>query len=224
MKAFQLLIKSFAGTIFFLTVLFISAGHADFWQGWVYASINIICLVVNSISLNDNNELAEERATVRAGTKSWDKLILGLSAATLIIIYIVAGLDSGRFHWSPTLHWSIYTVGIILLISGEIFFFTAQRQNRFFSSIMRIQKDRGHTVCDTGIYKIVRHPAYLGTIITATGIPLILGSLWSIIPSVLSIILTLIRTSLEDKTLINELNGYREYTLKTRYKLIPHIW
>lgn len=224
MKSVQLFLKSLIGTLLFLLILFFSAGRINYWQGWLYASICIICVLLNSFALSNNNELAEERSTVKAGTKSWDKKILGLSAVTLIITYIIAGLDCGRFHWSPGFHWNIYVLGIVLILSGEVIFLTAQKQNRFFSSVMRIQTDRGHTVCDTGIYKIVRHPAYLSMIITSTGIPLILGSLWSFIPTAFSVILTVIRTSLEDKTLINELDGYREYTGKTPCKLLPHIW
>jgi protein-S-isoprenylcysteine O-methyltransferase Ste14 len=136
----------------------------------------------------------------------------------------VAGLDSGRYYWSPQLHWSIYSLGIVLILGAEVIFITAQIQNKFFSSVMRIQTDRGQTVCETGLYKVIRHPAYLGMIISVAGIPLILGSLWCIIPSSLSIMLILVRTYLEDKTLTNELNGYREYTYKTRYKLIPRVW
>lgn len=224
MKEMQLLIKSLLGTILFLLILFVCAGRINYWQGWLYASVNIISVFINSFALKNNKELSEERSKIRSGAKSWDKKILGLSALTLIIIYIVAGLDSGRFHWSPQLHWSICALGMVFLLLGEIIFLTAQRQNKFFSSVMRIQTDRGHVVCDTGLYRIIRHPAYFGTIITALGIPLILGSLWSFIPSIFSIILTLIRTSLEDKTLTNELNGYREYTFKTRFRLLPYIW
>jgi protein-S-isoprenylcysteine O-methyltransferase Ste14 len=224
MKTIQLLIKSLIGTLFFLLILFISAGRINYWQGWLYASICIISVLLNSFALKNKDELAAERSEVKSGTKSWDKIILGLSAVTLIIAYIVAGLDSGRFQWSPRFHWGINAIGAILILLGEVIFLIAQKQNNFFSSLMRIQTDRGHTVCDTGIYKIIRHPAYFGNIITAIGIPLILGSLWCIIPSSLSIILILVRTCLEDRTLTNELNGYREYTYKTRYKLIPHIW
>ena len=224
MKTVQLLIKSMAGTFLFLLILFISAGRINYVQGWLYASVNIISVLLNSLLLRNNNELAAERSSVKEGTKSWDKKILGLSAVILVITYIVAGLDSGRYQWSSRFHWSINAIGIVLILCGEVIFLTAQKQNKFFSSIMRIQTDRGHTVCETGIYKVVRHPAYFGMIVTAIGIPLILGSLWSIIPSVFSIILIVIRTSLEDKTLFNELNGYREYTYKTRYRLVPFIW
>jgi len=224
MKAIQLFIKSLIGTLFFLTILFISAGRINYWQGWLYGSINFICLLLNSLLIRNNNELAEERSTTKAGTKSWDKKILGLSAISLIITYIFSGLDNGRFHWSPGFHWSINAIGVVFILWGEVVFLTAQKQNKFFSSVMRIQTDRGHVVCDSGIYKIIRHPAYCGMIVTAAGIPLVLGSLWGLIPSIFSIVLILIRTSLEDKTLMNELNGYREYSANTRYRLIPYIW
>jgi protein-S-isoprenylcysteine O-methyltransferase Ste14 len=224
MKTGQLFMKSLTGTLFFLLILFISAGRINYWQGWFYATICIISVFLNSFALKNKDELAAERSGVKSGTKSWDKIILGLSAVTLIIIYIVAGLDSGRFQWSPRFHWGINALGAILILLGEVIFLMAQKQNRFFSSLMRIQTDRGHTVCDTGIYKIVRHPAYSGNIITAIGIPLILGSVWGFIPSVVSIFLIIIRTSLEDKTLIDELEGYRDYTSRTRYRLFPFIW
>ena len=224
MKTGQLLIKSLIGTLFFLLIIFISAGRINYWQGWLYAIICIISVLLNSFALKNKDELAAERSGVKSGTKSWDKIILGLSAVTLIITYIVAGLDSGRFQWSPRFHWGINAIGAILILLGEVIFLMAQKQNKFFSSLLRIQTDRGHTVCDTGIYKIIRHPAYFGNIITAIGIPLILGSIWGFIPSVVSIFLTIIRTSLEDKTLINELDGYRDYTYKTRYRLLPYIW
>jgi protein-S-isoprenylcysteine O-methyltransferase Ste14 len=89
---------------------------------------------------------------------------------------------------------------------------------------VRIQKERGHVVCDTGLYKLIRHPGYLGMAISLMGLPLLTSSFWSIIPTALAIILMLVRTSLEDKTLQNELDGYIEYTLKTRYRLIPFVW
>lgn len=224
MKTTQLLVKSLIGTLFFLLILFISAGRINYWQGWFYTAICLISVFLNSFALKNKAELAGERSEVKSGTKSWDKIILGLSAVVLIITYIVAGLDSGRFQWSPPFHWGVNAAGAVLIITGEIIFLMAQKENRFFSSIMRIQTDRGHTVCDTGIYKVIRHPAYFGNVITAIGIPLILGSLWGFIPSAVSILLVIIRTSLEDKTLINELDGYRDYASRTRFRLLPYIW
>ena len=146
-----------------------------------------------------------------------------MSFLSTILIFISAGLDSGRYHPSPALNWDLCAPGIILTISGQLLFLVAQNKP-FFSSTVRIQKDRGQTVCDSGMYKIVRHPAYLGLVLQSAGFPLLFGSAWCIIPATLSIFLILTRTYLEDKTLKHALNGYLEYSEKTRYRLIPYIW
>jgi len=90
--------------------------------------------------------------------------------------------------------------------------------------VVRIQKERGHTVCDTGIYRIVRHPGYAGMTISLAAFPLLTGSVWSTIPISIAIILLFVRTYLEDVTLKKELEGYPEYVKKTRQRLIPGIW
>jgi len=223
MKA-NYLIKHITGAFLFFTIIFISAGRIDYWQGLIYVIIGLIMFVLNYTVLRVDSELLNERSKPGEGTKKWDKTILGLSFLVTISMYITAGLDSGRYHWSPDFHWSIYLLGIILTILGQLLFLIAQKQNKFFSSTVRIQTNREHIVCETGLYKIVRHPAYMGSIIQSLGIPLLFGSLWSIIPICLSIILLITRTNLEDKTLKNELQGYLEYSNKTRYKIIPYVW
>jgi protein-S-isoprenylcysteine O-methyltransferase Ste14 len=223
MKA-SYLIKLFLGTFLFFAIIFISAGRIDYWQGLVYVSIGFIMLLLSFMVLRIDSELLKERSKPGENTKKWDKAILGLSFLVTISMYIIAGLDSGRFHWSPDFHWSLYLLGIILTALGQLLFLIAQKQNKFFSSTVRIQTDREHVVCDTGLYKFVRHPAYMGSIIQSLGFPLLFGSLWSIIPISLSIILLITRTNLEDKTLKNELKGYLDYSSKTRYKIIPYVW
>jgi len=218
------LVKHFIGTFLFFTIIFISAGRLVYWQGLIYVIIGLIMGLLNYTVFRIDSELLSERSKPGAGTKKWDKAILGLSFLITILMYVTAGLDSGRFHWSPDFHWGLSLSGILLTASGQLLFLTAQKQNKFFSSTVRIQTDREHTVCDTGPYKIVRHPAYLGSIIQLLGFPLLFGSLWSIIPICLSITLLIIRTILEDKTLKNELKGYIEYSDKTRYKIIPFVW
>ena len=218
------LIKQFTGAFLFFIIIFISAGRIDYWQGLIYVIIGLIMFLLNYTVLRIDSELLNERSKPGEGTKKWDKTILKLSFLITISMYIVAGLDSGRYHWSPNFHWSIYLLGIILTILGQLLFLIAQKQNKFFSSTVRIQTDREHFVCETGLYKIVRHPAYLGSIIQSLGFPLLFGSLWSIIPICVSIILLITRTNLEDKTLKNELKGYLEYSNKTRYKIIPYVW
>jgi protein-S-isoprenylcysteine O-methyltransferase Ste14 len=224
MKPIQLFLKSLTIALIFFLALFISAGRINYWQGWLYISMYLLMTLMTVLASMGNAELINERFKPGKGVKKWDKILLSISALIYLIMIIVSGLDSGRFHWSPTLHWSLYILAIILTLFGHTFFLIAKRQNRFFSSVVRIQTERGHTVCDTGLYKIIRHPGYFGMIISTLGFPLLLGSLWSIIPVILSILILLIRTHLEDATLINELTGYPEYTQKTRYRLIPKVW
>jgi protein-S-isoprenylcysteine O-methyltransferase Ste14 len=190
----------------------------------MYVIIGFVMGVLNYTLLRIDADLLKERGKPGAEIRKWDKIILGLSFLGTIAVYITAGLDSGRFHWSPAFHPVLYGSGIILTAVGQLLFLIAQKQNRFFSSTVRIQTEREHTVCNTGLYKIVRHPAYLGSIIQALGFPLIFGSLWSIIPAFASIVLLVTRTWLEDKTLLNELNGYTDYAKKTKYRIIPGIW
>ena len=224
MKRIQLFVKSFAGIFFFILILFISAGRIDYYQGWIYSAMSLLGLLMNYAPSNVDTELLHERSKPPKDPKKWDKLILKLSALTTIIAYVIAGLDSGRYQWSPHLQWSICLLGIVLMFIGQLLFLIAKKTNRFFSSVVRIQNDRGHNVCETGPYRFVRHPGYLGMIISWIGFPFLLGSVWSIIPIVLAIVLLLVRTSLEDRTLINELTGYSQYVQKTRYKLVPGIW
>jgi len=179
---------------------------------------------MNFWAIRNDTELMTERSRIGQGAKSWDKLILALSGLTYLVSVIVAGFDSGRYQWSPNFHWSIYVSGIALTLIGQVIFLNARRENKFFSSVVRIQTDRGHTVCDTGVYRIVRHPGYSGMIISLAALPLITGSLLMIIPITIAIILLFMRTYFEDEVLKKELSGYNEYAQKTKQRLIPKIW
>jgi len=224
MEKVKLLIKGFTTNIIFSAILFICAGRLDYYQGWIFLSVNILSTLMNYFTIHKNSGLINERSNIGEGVKTWDKLLLGLSAIIYLIIIVISGLDSGRFIRTLKFNWITSITGVIIMIIGQIIFLTARSQNNFFSSVVRIQKDRGHIVCDKGLYKIVRHPGYFGMILSLIGLPLITTSIWSIIPTLIAIILLLIRTSLEDKTLVNELDGYVDYTRKTHYKLIPLIW
>jgi len=224
MEKAKFLAKAVLSTLTFSIILFISAGRINYFQGWIFLATNLLAAVMNFLAIRDDSELINERSKVGEGTKSWDKLILALSALTYLITIVVAGLDSGRYRWSPDFHWSIYVSGIALTLFGQVIFLKARRENKFFSSTVRIQKDRGHQVCDTGIYKTVRHPGYSGMMISLIGLPLLVGSLFSGLPTLIAIILLLIRTYLEDETLKKELPGYNEYARRTQQRLIPRIW
>lgn len=217
-------IKQFIGALVFFSILFVSAGSLNYFPGIAYVIIGLAMMLLNFTILKIDSELLKERSNPGKDAKEWDKAILGLSFLSTVAMYIVAGLDSGRFHWSKELPLYFFYVGVFFTIAGQFLFLLAQKQNKFFSSTVRIQKERNHIVCDKGLYKIVRHPAYMGSLIQLIGFPLLFGSIWSMIPVVFSAFLLIIRTYLEDRTLKYELNGYIEYSKKTKYRLIPFVW
>ncbi|MFN2110862.1 MAG: methyltransferase family protein, partial [Anaerolineae bacterium] len=156
--------------------------------------------------------------------KTWDKTLAPLMALSVgFPLVIVAGLDH-RFDWSPVFPLWLIVLGFFLIALGYAFSVWAFVENRFFSSVVRIQTDRGHEVCDSGPYRIVRHPGYAGNILPLLGIVLALSSLWTLIPAAVALVIAVIRTTLEDRTLQEELPGYQEYAHRVHYRLIPGIY
>ena len=156
--------------------------------------------------------------------KPWDKVLAPLMAISLSFpLVIVAGLDH-RYEWTPVFPIWLNILGLVIVVLGYAFAVWALVENRFFSSMVRIQTDRGHVVCDTGPYRIVRHPGYAGNILPLLGIVLALGSVWTLIPATVALILAVIRTALEDRTLQDELPGYQDYARRVRYRLFPGIY
>jgi protein-S-isoprenylcysteine O-methyltransferase Ste14 len=216
--------NAFLATLVYTLVLFLAAGRLDYPQGWIYLVVTLATTVANVLTIADNADLRSERARPGEGIKSWDRSLLGLSFLVSLATIVLAGLDSGRFRLSPQLPRGVYALGILLMIAGQAVFLAARRENRFFSTVMRIQTERGHVVCKTGPYAVIRHPGYLGMILSTIGLPFLLGSLWSTIPAFVAVVLLIVRTALEDRTLVDELEGYLEYTKQTRYRLLPWIW
>lgn len=180
--------------------------------------------LLTRLVLRENPELIEERTKPKPNAKTWDKRLLALGFLLTLAMLTVAGLDAGRWHLQPVLTWRCFAVGLLLELLGMSVFLRALKENRFFSSVVRIQSDRGHTVCRTGPYRVVRHPGYTGMIIGTLGIPLLLMSAWSAIPTLLFVVVMIVRTHLEDLVLRTELAGYREYSEDTRYRLVPGVW
>jgi len=129
-----------------------------------------------------------------------------------------------RFGWSPPQATAIHVLGLILMALGQLLFTWAMVSNPFFSTAVRIQIDRGHTVASGGPYRYVRHPGYVGYIVFLLATPLIFGSLWGLLPAAITGMLFIVRTALEDKTLLQELDGYKEYAQRVRYRLLPPLW
>jgi protein-S-isoprenylcysteine O-methyltransferase Ste14 len=194
---------------------------------WIFSFLFVVASIGGRIwAERQHPGLLAERVNFEKAqeAKPWDKVLAPLMAVSLFFPpVIVAGLDH-RFGWSPVFPTWLTLLGFILIAWGYAFSVWALVENRFFSSVVRIQTDRGHLVCDTGPYRIVRHPGYAGNILPLAGIVLALGSIWTLIPAMVALIITVIRTTLEDRTLQDELPGYREYAQRVRYRLIPGIF
>ena len=208
-------------------VLLLCGGDFGWWQAWLYSLLIVAAGIGGHIWAERRHPgLMAERQNARSikGAKAWDKVLAPLMALSIgYPLVIVAGLDH-RYGWSPDFPLWLSLFGFILISLGYAFATWALAENRFFSTVVRIQTDRGHVVCDTGPYRIVRHPGYAGNLPPLLGIVLALGSLWTLIPAAVALIIAVIRTALEDQTLKEELPGYRDYAQRVRYRLIPGIY
>lgn len=206
-------------------ILFIAAGHLDIPRAWLYLALNLLFSIAGMvITWKRMPELLNQRGGINPGTKTWDKVFLATYFPVILVIMpLTAGLDVGRFG-RPGLGIHFAILGIALYASAFFMAQWAMVVNKFFEGTVRIQEERGHYVVTTGPYRIVRHPGYAGMILASLAPPLIIGSAHALIPAGIGIILVIIRTSLEDATLHNELNGYTEYASRVRYRLLPGIW
>ncbi len=220
----SLLINLLALILALALILFTPAGRLDWLQAWAFilAYGGFLFLYALAVLRRDPGQL-QERSHVGRNTKTWDRLILAVYTFLLLGMLVLAGLDAGRFHWSEV-PVAVQIIGWLGAISAGALIYWTTSVNTFLSRTVRIQDDRGQTVIDRGPYAWVRHPMYLGIIVLMLSIPLLLGSLWSFILGVMISLLFILRTSLEDRTLCNELPGYSDYSTRVRYRLLPWIW
>jgi protein-S-isoprenylcysteine O-methyltransferase Ste14 len=205
-------------------ILFISSGQLDWVMAWVYLGTFLLGVIINGVILfRVNPSVIAERAEPGAGVKGWDRWISIIGAVTGLSALVVSGLDR-RFGWSAALPLGLQIAALALLLLGSFFSSWAMIVNAFFSTAVRIQEERGHAVVSRGPYRLVRHPGYSGWIVGNAMVPLVLGSLWALIPGLVAALLLAVRTALEDRTLQNELDGYREYAQRVRFRLFPGIW
>ncbi len=219
----QLVLRGILAPIISVALLFGLAGRWDYWQGWVYFALNTGIVILMSTVLTPHRELMEERLNPKEGVKSWDKVYFAITTPLYFAGLALGGLDA-RFHWSTDMPLLVYWCGVIVFLLGHAIMQWARYTNSFFSSMVRIQTDRGQTICKSGPYRYVRHPGYTGGILFTAVSGIVLGSWLACIPQVLAALLLVWRTSMEDRTLQAELPGYTEYTQETRYRLAPRVW
>jgi protein-S-isoprenylcysteine O-methyltransferase Ste14 len=210
--------------VFIALFLFLPAGTWAWQKGWLFVLVLLGVVPAVFIVLHRvNPEVIVARSHFHKGTKGWDKILLSFYFPAMLAVILVAALDDARFHWFPV-PWWVCVIGYALLLAGIGIVTWAESVNKFFEVTVRIQTERGHTVIGTGPYAIARHPGYVGGILHAIGMALSLGSLWALIPAGIASVVLIVRTRWEDQTLQEELNGYKEYALRVRYKLIPGVW
>ncbi len=204
--------------------LFGAAGTITWRRGWIYLGMTLLILLASRVALFITDPAAAIHRSKRVKpTLPFDKLFYALSTPLLLVLLVVSGLDAERFGWSYLpMSWTWAGSFVFLLFAG--FSIWALLINPHFEAVVRIQEDRGHRVIDSGPYRIVRHPGYSAGIFVNLSTPLILGSLYAFIPAGMMIFLYVYRTANEDRFLQKELEGYEEYTKRTRYRLFLGIW
>ncbi len=214
-------------TVLPAVLLIVSSGRINWIMAWVYIGITTTFAVGSRIiMIRINPDLVAERANFsdHKNAMSWDKKLMPFVAIIgPIIMLILAGLDN-RFKWSPNLPLTFKIVALAFLTLSYVVSTWATTVNKYFSAIVRIQREREHTVVTVGPYQYIRHPGYAAGIISNCTIPLILNSLWALVPAVLISCLVIVRTALEDRTLQDKLEGYSDYAGRVRYRLLPGIW
>ena len=222
--SFKSLIGIIGFTVALTAILIVSSGRLDWVTAWVYVGLRTGIAVVSMLIIASKHPgLLGERFHPGQGVKAWDRPLASITTLFWPVIWIVAGLDK-RFDWSPRLAIAIRLVACVVWLQGDVFSKWAAISNCFYSRVVRIQKDRGHTVVTDGPYRYVRHPGYTGALVAGLATPIVLGSLWALVPGGVLALLLVIRTALEDRMLHEELLGYAEYAQQTRYRLLPGVW
>lgn len=209
-------------------VLLACGGDPGWWQGWGYSFLIVVLGLGGRVWAERRHPglLVERQSREKIqGAKAWDKVLAPLMAVSVSFLPVtVAGLDH-RFGWSPAVFplWAVGS-GFVLILVGYGFAAWAFVENRFFFSVVRIDVEGGHMVCDSGPYRMVRHPGYAGNMWALAGMVMALSSMWMLVPVAAALVIAVIRTALEDGTLQDELPGYREYAQRVCYRLFPGIY
>jgi protein-S-isoprenylcysteine O-methyltransferase Ste14 len=209
--------------VMFGSILFLAAGTFDYWQAWVFLVVFAVSGWIPSVYLMRTNPVALQRR-MRGGptaeTRAVQKVVMGSAWLSLAAMFTVSGLDH-RLGWSsvPTV---ICLVGNVLVAVGLSVMMQVVIQNSHAAATIRVEA--GQKLISSGLYGLVRHPMYTGNVIMMVGIPLALGSYWGLVFVIPGVILLALRIRDEEKLLQEDLDGYREYTQKVRYRLVPCMW
>ena len=221
------MIFSIIWIILFPVLFFVLSGDLFWIEGWLF-NIWFIVLGFSTIIylyFKDPGLLVERfRRPGTGGEKGWDKYWIYIFIILFMVWFVIMPLDAKRYAWTTNFPLWLEVMGGILLLLGFFFTFRALADNPYASAEVRIQTERKQQVVSKGVYGFVRHPMYLGGILYLIGAPMLLGSNYGILLGVLMVIFIIARIIGEEKALVEELEGYRDYKKKVRYRLIPFVW
>jgi protein-S-isoprenylcysteine O-methyltransferase Ste14 len=204
------------------SLLFGAAGRWDLPMFWAYLSVWLAAIVLTALTAD--LDLMRERLRPAARGRDNLALLRGLGFLVMVGHWVLAGLDVGRYHWSIPVPAGLQFLGLLGLVASFGLIRWAQHVNRFFSSALRIQRDRGHHVITSGPYSYVRHPGYAAFILAGVCSGLVLGSWPALLFPLGFAVLFIRRAAVEDRLLKQELEGYAEYAALVRYRLVPGLW
>ena len=221
----RFIVRALMGTPFLGVALFWPSGwQMGWWAAWALLAVMLAWAAATlAVILRFHPPLLAERLGPRKGAKPWDTAIMGVVGLAQVAWLVIAGFDR-RYGWTSSIPCAAQIAALIVIILGYALVVWATAANAFFSQFVRIQSERGHAVAAGGPYRTVRHPAYVGTILTALAAPILLTSWWALIPGAIGAVAFVIRTALEDRILQAELAGYADYARQVRYRLLPGIW
>lgn len=219
--------KAIVSTVLYYTIAsvlyFVAAGRWNLPLAWLYFIVNAAVGFGLVLVLGRKDPgLLQERLKPGPGEK--DKMFKAVNTTLMAIQLGIAGFDAGRRHWAPRVSPALQATSLLLVFAGLLMLIWAMLVNPFFSSAVRLQPDRKQVLVSTGPYRLVRHPGYTGGILYLIFTGLALGSWWAELLAIPMLILTLRRTLLEDSMLRDGLEGYRDYSAKVRFRLIPGVW
>lgn len=213
--------------LLFPALIIALSGDVTWTEGWIFSVWFILLCYTTILYLQKKDPALLEERYQKPGAgnqEGWDRFVVYGLALGFSLWIIIMPLDAKRFGWSPTFPLSLQILGGAVLIGSFFLFFRSYTDNTYLSPLVRVQEDREQQVVSTGVYGFVRHPMYLGAILMFLGAPLLLGSVFGVVVGLALTLLLMARIRGEEAMLTRDLDGYREYTQKVRYRLVPHLW
>lgn len=206
-------------------IIYVRARQFDWTLGRIYMGLFAAHLFANVVwVLIWNPVVLERRMVFHRGTKAWDHVLMAVFVAVFVALVVVAVQDLKARDGDPSPPGIPWLIGLAFFVPGWTLITWAMVANEFFEKTVRIQTDHGHHVIDSGPYAYIRHPGYVGFGCLLLATPLMLASPWTLLPALAAVVLLVIRTALEDRTLQAELPGYCEYARRVRFRLLPGLW